>query len=94
MAFRQSETATYLVEGAAFSVELLQTCFADCVATAEAHRASVSVELGQTYWTGEELCPLWSLDRHDDDSLVMWPACCSAHQLLAAHDSPTHSGRV
>ena len=56
--------ATYLVEGASFPVQLLQTCFADCVSTAEADRPTLPIELKQADGTGEELGPLWSLDRH------------------------------
>ena len=54
----------HLVEGAAFPVQLLQACFTDGVAAAEAHWAPVPVELKQTDWTGEELGPLGPLDRH------------------------------
>ena len=45
-------------------MQLLEACFADGVAAAEAHGAPLPAELEQADRTGEELRPLGPLDGH------------------------------
>lgn len=56
-----------LVEGALFAVEVGQASLAYCVAAAQADGAPEGdVKCVATYWTRQELRPLWSLNWHSE----------------------------